>query len=78
MADYTIPNLTTAIDAIPAEWVLGSLMTNVISITNGTVNVGNISITNPKISPISNLSSGWLTGRRPVSGQVFPRGVYNK
>lgn len=27
---------------------------------------------------ISATASGFLTGRRPVTGQLFPRGVYNK
>ena len=27
---------------------------------------------------LSNTTRGFLTGRRPVSGQVFPRGVYNR
>ena len=27
---------------------------------------------------ISATESGFLTGRRPVTGQLFPRGVYNK
>jgi hypothetical protein len=44
-----------------------------IPLTNGTVSVGNISLRDEDRS-----SPGYLTGRRPIKGQVFPRGVYNK
>jgi len=48
----------------------------VISIqpSNGTVSVGNINLG----SQVTETRPGWLTGRRPSQGQVFPRGVYNK
>lgn len=44
-----------------------------IETSNGTVSVGNINL-----SGLNPTTSGWLTGRRPANGQVFPRGVYNK
>lgn len=53
---------------------------------NGTITVSNVTYTIQDNSPsISNRNisfdetrPGWLTGRRPSQGQVFPRGVYNK
>jgi len=42
--------------------------------TNGTVPAVNIDLS----SQVTDTVPGWLTGRRPSSGQVFPRGVYNK
>lgn len=40
--------------------------------------LGSISVGNMDFSNINQTVPGWLTGRRPVDGQVFPRGVYNK
>ena len=41
----------------------------VVSITNATASVFSIfNVTQP----------GFLTGRRPTTGQLYPRGVYNK
>jgi hypothetical protein len=76
MADYTFPTLTTAVDGFDdsTSFQIQSLDPYTITTTNGTVNIGNINIG----SVITGTESGWLTGRRPVSGQVFPRGVYNK
>jgi hypothetical protein len=76
MADYSIPSLTTAVfgfdDAVAFQ--VQAQNTNDVTGTNGTVSIGNIDLS----SQITDTRSGWLTGRRPVSGQVFPRGVYNK
>lgn len=40
-----------------------------------TYGFGNISSTDIEVSTAQ---PGWLTGRRPSQGQVFPRGVYNR
>jgi hypothetical protein len=73
MADYSIPSLTTAVfgfdDAVAFQ--VQTQNTNDITGSNGTVSIGNIDLSSQTIP-------GFLTGRRPVSGQVFPRGVYNK
>ena len=47
---------------------------NNVSITNGTISAGNIDLS----VDITVTRPGWLTGRRPSQGQLFPRGVYNK
>ena len=41
----------------------------VVSIENA--NASDIGINDPT-------QTGWLTGRRPTTGQLYPRGVYNK
>lgn len=53
--------------------VIRNSRTIFIETTNGT-----ISATNLDFSSFAETRPGWLTGRRPVDGQVFPRGVYNK
>ena len=44
--------------------------------SNGTVSVVDLSINSLGIT--TGGYRGWLTGRRPYSGQLFPRGIYNK
>jgi len=57
------------------------------SAMQGTITVSDLSISIPNNIVTNNLNlgsvttetrPGWLTGRRPANGQVFPRGVYNK
>jgi len=75
MADYSFVSLTTAIVGFGTTVALtyvNQIVTPTIETSNGTVSVGDIS------SGIGTAVPGFLTGRRPVSGQVFPRGVYNK
>lgn len=78
MADYVFPNLTTAVVgfASTTAFQVQSTSSYVIEPSNGTISPGNISGSNVNI--LTNTRSGWLTGRRPSQGQVFPRGVYNK
>jgi hypothetical protein len=58
---------------LTSDEVYKNSRTITINASNGTVSVGNISFDN-----FNETRPGWLTGRRPVNGQVFPRGVYNK
>jgi hypothetical protein len=77
MADYTIPGLTSAVEGFDnAVAFLPQAQNSVDNVTgtNGTVSAGNINLS----ADITGTVPGFLTGRRPVSGQVFPRGVYNK
>ena len=76
MADYIFPNLTTAVDGFndSVAFQVQSTAAYTIEPSNGTISAGNIDLS----SSITDTIPGWLTGRRPVSGQVFPRGVYNK
>ena len=71
MADFTIVNLTTAVSGF-------NTITRFIA-TQKSYSVD----TQQPISINRDLSftetrPGWLTGRRPSQGQLFPRGVYNK
>lgn len=74
MADFTFNTLNSGIDGWqePIEF-LTSVSDYQIVPTDGTISIKNINF---------NLSQratrGHLTGRRPVKGQLFPRGYFNK
>ena len=74
MADFSIPSLTTAVVGIATTIANQIQVTNSndFTTTNGTLTLGNYTIEK------SSAYSGFLSGRRPSQGQVFPRGVYNK
>jgi hypothetical protein len=75
MADFTFPSLTTAVSGFSTTaFQPQSTSSYAIESSNGTIGVGNIDLG----SSITDTIPGWLTGRRPTQGQVFPRGVYNK
>ena len=77
MADYTIPGLTSAVEGFDNEIALLPQVQNIVdnvSLTNGTISIGNIDLS----GDITVTIPGFLTGRRPSQGQLFPRGVYNK
>lgn len=78
MADYIIINLTTAVVGVVTTTAnqVQSQNTDDFTTTNGTISVGNIVFGDSNI--LSTTQPGWLTGRRPQTGQLFPRGVYNK
>lgn len=70
MADFSIPNLGTA--------VVGFATTAFVGVqTTFTVN-NSIPVQENKNISFTETRPGWLTGRRPSQGQIFPRGVYNK
>jgi hypothetical protein len=71
MSDWVISGLT-------AGAVVGFATTQPVGVnTTFTLNLSSDPIKNLSIS-FTETRPGFLTGRRPVSGQVFPRGVYNK
>lgn len=70
MADWSIVNLTTAVVGFATTQPVGVNTTFTINNTVPTKENLNISF--------SETRPGWLTGRRPSQGQVFPRGVYNR
>lgn len=75
MVDYTFAFLTTAVTGTIQAVALtynDQIVNPAIETSNGTFSVGNIS------EGITDAVPGFLTGRRPVNGQLFPRGVYNK
>jgi len=76
MANYTFASVTTArVGIASTETIYFNIVGVALSVTttNGTIPMGNISGMN-----IENSYPGALTGRRPQTGQVFPRGIYNK
>jgi hypothetical protein len=70
MADFIVPNLSTAVVGFSTTAFYATEVGFTIENTLPTKENRNISFEETR--------PGWLTGRRPVSGQVFPRGVYNK
>ena len=78
MADYSFPTLTSAVTGIAStiSFKVQSTFSYAIEVSNGTVSLGNVNSSNFNI--LTDTRPGYLTGRRPYSGQVFPRGVYNK
>ena len=71
MADWVISGLT-------AGAVVGFSTTQPFGVnTNFTLNLSSNQQTNLNLS-FTETRPGWLTGRRPQLGQLFPRGVYNK
>ena len=78
MADFTFVNLTTAVVGFSSTTMLkagSSTLSAVFETTNGTVG---LSTTGLYLNILSPTVPGYLTGRRPSQGQLFPRGVYNK
>lgn len=71
MADFSIPNLGTAIDGFSKTDPNATQITS-ISVDNTKPVIKNINI------EVNETRPGWLTGRRPFQGHLFPRGVYNK
>ena len=70
MADFTIPNLGTAVVGFATTSLVGVQTTFTVDNSVPTVENRNISFTETR--------PGWLTGRRPSQGQIFPRGVYDR
>ncbi len=70
MADFSIPDLTTAVVGFATTAFVGVQTTFTVNNTIPTKENRNINFDETR--------PGWLTGRRPLQGQVFPRGVYNK
>ncbi len=69
---------------IPSTAVVGIASTSMtiattaiytVESSNGTVGTSG---TTANYTILNSTIPGWLTGRRPVNGQLYPRGVYNK
>jgi len=71
MADFSIPNLGTAVAGFTTTTSFLATQTSfTIDIPAPTAGNRDISFTETR--------PGFLTGRRPSQGQVFPRGVYSR
>jgi len=72
------PQPTTAVVGVAstAAFLVQSTASYTVEVSNGTVSIGNT--TGLSFGVTSSTRAGWLTGRRLVRGQLYPRGVYNK
>lgn len=77
MADWTFTNLTTAVAGITSATDKRPQSTSAftVSVTDGTVRLGNVSGLTFGITKETIPQS---PPKRPGTGQVFPRGVYNR
>lgn len=74
MADYTFTSLTTVEIGFEPDILFNyDAVAYSIEVSNGTISIGNMNM-----SSSNSAVPGFFTGRRPRTGQVFPRGVYNK
>lgn len=76
MADFNIPTLTTARVGIASTsfFLIQSTSAYSVEVSNGTISIG--STTGLSFGVTSATRTGWLVGRRPVVGQLYPR--FNK
>lgn len=79
MADFTFGTLTTAVVGVSTavNFKVQTISSYTVDPTLGSISIENISSMNMNLN-LTSARPGWLTGRRPSQGQVFPRGVYNK
>ena len=81
MANYAYTDMgifqTTSVDAVD-DSKFGQIQALLFTVnaSNLIVSIGNATTSDFGIT--QSTRPGFLTGRRPVNGQVFPRGVYNK
>jgi len=71
--DITTTTLEDAVNDSKFGQVQALLFT--VNPSNGTVN---LSTTATNLNILDSTRPGFLTGRRPVKGQLYPRGVYNR
>jgi len=81
MANFAYTTLgitqTTLVDAVnDSKFGQPQALSFTVNPSNVIVHVINESGTN--FSILSDTQPGFLTGRRPTTGQLYPRGVYNK
>ena len=81
MANFAYADLdittTTLEDAVnDSKFAQIQALTFTLNPSNPTVSIGNGSTSDLNIFGLT--EPGVLTGRRPLTGQLYPRGVYNK
>ena len=79
MANFSFASLTTAVVGIASTEIfqIQSESNFTINPTIDIISVVNLSGMNMDLTATS-ARPGWLNGRRPNSGQLYPRGVFNK
>ncbi len=80
MANFAYADLditTTTLEDAVNDSKFGQIqaLTFTVNPSNGTVP---LSTTGTNLDIFDSTRPGFLTGRRPVKGQLYPRGVYNK
>tara|TARA_B100000212_G_scaffold34700_1_gene22533 strand:+ start:1994 stop:2236 length:243 start_codon:yes stop_codon:yes gene_type:complete len=80
MANFAYADLditTTTLEDAVNDSKFGQIqaLTFTVNPSNGTVA---LSTTGTNLDIFDSTRPGFLTGRRPVKGQLYPRGVYNK
>ena len=76
---YTVLGITqtTLVDAVnDSKFGQPQALSFTVNPSNVVVNIENVGGTD--LSIFDTTQPGWLTGRRPTNGQLYPRGVYNK
>ncbi len=78
-ASYTVLGITqtTIVDAVDdSKFGQIQALSYTVNPSNVVVSIGNANATELGIN--QSTRPGFLTGRRPTTGQLYPRGVYNK
>ena len=80
MANFPYADLdittTTLEDAVnDSKFAQIQALTFTVNTSNGTVS---LSTTSTNLDIFDSTRPGFLTGRRPQTGQLYPRGVYNR
>ena len=74
-ADLDITTTTLAEAVNDSKFAQIQALTFTVNPSNGTVS---LSTTGANLDIFDSTRPGFLTGRRPVKGQLYPRGVYNR
>jgi len=76
---YTVLGITqtTLVDAVnDSKFGQPQALSFTVNPSNVVVSIENASATDFNI--FNSAQTGWMTGRRPETGQLYPRGVFNK
>ena len=81
MANFAYTDLdittTTLLDVVnDSKFFQIQALSFTVNPSNLTVNIRNVS--SAEFNIVNTTRPGLLTGRRPTTGQLYPRGVYNK
>ena len=88
MADFTFSNLTSVASGFSTTQLIANTNTDVIPTVYSGTSRSQSTATNPQNHLMSDMADGaggshsaeggFLTGRRPHEGLLYPRGYYNK
>lgn len=88
MADFTFSNLTSVVSGFSTTQSIANTNTDVIPAVYSGISRAQSTATNPLNHSMSDMASGaggshsvesgFLRGRRPHEGLLYPRGYYNK